>query len=364
MSHEEAAKTVTTDSNDVTSRVVDGNGWFEVKGNPLSKVGIFQYSGAQVGGDPSKVYNVYRPEEELSNPETLDSFRLLPWIDDHVMLGNPDTDQNLTPAEKKGIEGVIGEEVFFKDGILYGNIKVFSENLAALIESGKKQLSAGYRCVYELVSGTWNGQPFDAIQRNIRGNHLALVDEGRMGKEVAVLDHLTFTFDTKELKMTNTTLDERMQKICDWAEGKMAKDEAEEKEAKEKEAEDAVKGLAADAEEEEKEKEKKDGMDAAAMDAKLESFKKNFLKESFLKDALAQKLSAHVGTFDSADKTLQEVAEYGVEKLGLACPKGSEKVALDGFLHNRETTTSKFVLDSNSGGKKSGKLAAFINSNK
>lgn len=366
----------------MTARKTDGNGWYEIRSNPLSKVGVFPYSGSQIGGEPGKIYQVYRPEEELSNSETLDSFKLLPFIDDHVMLGSPE--KGLTPAEQKGIEGVIGEEVYYKDGILYGNIKVFSENLADLIEGGKKQLSAGYRCIYEIVSGVWNGIQYDAIQRKIRGNHLALVMEGRMGPEVAVLDKFSFTFDTKEIEeMTKPTQDERLAKVLDWAEARIAQDEAEaaKKKEEEKAIKDGMKGIkGVDEEEEEKEKgkkaedegkedeEKEKGMDAAAFDAavnvKLEEFKKNTLRELSARDALAKKLSTFIGAFDHAEKTLDEVAKYGIEKLGITCPAGSEKAVLDGFFHNRSNTQEKaFALDA-AHKKTSGLLAAKINKNR
>lgn len=360
-----AYKTAGKDS--ASAREVDNNGWFEVKGNPLSKVGIFPYSGGQIGGDPSKIYNIYRPEEELSNQETIDSFKLLPWINEHVMLGN--SDDGLTPAEQKGIEGVLGEDIYFENGILYGNIKVFSENLADLIESGKKQLSAGYRCKYDMVSGDWNGQSYDGIQREIRGNHLALVQEGRMGKDVAVLDHFIFTFDTKELKMPDEIKEEK-EKIetegKDGIEGIKGIDESEKEDDKEKES--------MDADDDEKKDDKKDsGMDAAfvldelkALRAKVASFEKNGAKniasEISARDSLAKTLSYHIGTFDASDKSLTEVAEYGVKKLGLTCPKGSEKIALDGFLHNRKVEKAVHAFDSAATG--AGKFQAFLNTAK
>lgn len=189
----------------VTARKYDANGWFEVPDNPLSKVGVFPYSAASVGfpgweENPSKVVMVYRPEEELADPEAAESFKLSPWVDDHTMLGNPDADPALTAAENKGVHGVVGEKVWYDKAarILRGNLKLWSHRLAGLIDSGKKELSCGYRCVYEFTSGVFEGQRFDAIQRQIRGNHLASVDRGRMGPGVAVLDHLTFTFDAME----------------------------------------------------------------------------------------------------------------------------------------------------------------------
>ncbi|AHG75428.1 Phage protein [Mannheimia varigena USDA-ARS-USMARC-1296] len=170
---------------------IDTNGWFEVKDNPLSKEGVFLYRGSQIrlpdGTQPpdlNQLYPVYRPAEELE--KSIDSFRLIPWVDEHTMLGGEE--MGMTPAEKKGVNGVIGEDVYFKDGTLFGNIKVFSERFARQIENGKKELSLGYRCSYEHSPGVWNGQKYDYIQRDLRGNHLALVEKGRMGADVRVMD--------------------------------------------------------------------------------------------------------------------------------------------------------------------------------
>lgn len=193
----------------MTARVPDVNGWYEVQGNPLSKVGVFPYSGRSIGApNADQIYMVYRPADELGSPETVTSARLQPWTDDHAMLGDPATDESLKPAEEKGVHGVIGEQTYYDpaDRTLYGNLKLWSNRLGSLIDAGKKELSMGFRCVYDFTSGIFEGQPYDAIQRCIRFNHLASVAQGRMGPGVAVLDHLTFTFDAKDLNpMTATT---------------------------------------------------------------------------------------------------------------------------------------------------------------
>ena len=174
-----------------SARQYDINGWPEIQDNPLSRVGVFEYLGSSINApEPDRIYRVYRPEKELSDPECIESFKLLPWVIDHTMLGEEET-----PAEQKGIHGVIGENVYFdnKSQMLKGNIKVFSEHHENLIDSGKKELSLGYRCKYLFNrNGTFNGEPYDTIQTQIRGNHLASVDEGRMGPAVAVLDSVTF----------------------------------------------------------------------------------------------------------------------------------------------------------------------------
>lgn len=354
----------------MSQRSIDTNNWVEIKNNPLSKVGVFPYLGRSIGApEPDKVYYVYRPEEEISDPATIESFKLIPWVDDHTMLGDPES--GFTPAEYKGVHGVIGEEVYYKDGILYGNLKLFSETLKRLVDSGKKQLSAGYRCMYEMASGVWNGQKYDAIQRNIRGNHLALVAEGRMGKEVSVLDHLTFTFDTKEFSMS----DEEKAKAEAEAKAKEAKD-AEEKEAKEKaeqEAKDAEEAAA-------KEKAEKESMDAkervAALEKQVSSmaadsaeFKKNAFKavvgQVAKRNALYDKLSPHVGAFDHSEMTLAEVAEYGVKKLGIACDAGHEESALNGFLVAAKSSYQSGTVSMDTVHRsKSSELDAYINGKK
>ena len=70
-----------------TARVEDINGYITIEKNPISRSGVFQYLGRSIGApEPDKIYNVYRPAEEFT-PETIDSFKLLPIVDDHTMLG-------------------------------------------------------------------------------------------------------------------------------------------------------------------------------------------------------------------------------------------------------------------------------------
>jgi hypothetical protein len=218
-----------TDSQQVSARIADANGWYEVKNNPLSKVGVFPYLGSSIRApDPMKLYNVYRPAAELSKPATLNSLKLLPWIDDHAMLGS-ETAPNYIAPEQKGIEGVIGENVYFANNIIYGNIKVFSNRLAKLIRNGKVDLSCGYRCKYVWpgdpgwIAGMFNGKPYDCIQTNIIFNHLALVQDGRMGDEVSVLDSaddidgaLFITFDSKDIIYMKKLNTKRIKALVEW----------------------------------------------------------------------------------------------------------------------------------------------------
>jgi len=382
-------------SDSETSREYDLNGWAEIKGNPISKVGIFPYLGAQISDEliPDKIYKVYRPEAELNNAETINSFRLLPWTNEHAMLGD-----GQMPAEQKGVHGVIGEDVYFEGGYLKANLKVFSEELADLINSGKKELSIGYRCVYDLTPGVYEGESYDVVQRDIRGNHIALVEEGRSGKDIAVLDHFKITFDSKDLKMPDFEQENYEDKMGDMSKPADAKDEGEmsivecremlkkiaehlermseskdefldDEEAEEaNESENVIdedvepadfvkKAEVTDADEEEEVKEELSKKAAMAGDSM-----KSVLKEISRRDALAERLSRHVGTFDHKDLTVQEVAKYGVKKLGLYCSKGHEEAVLSGYLQGARASQA-VALDS-AKHVKSSAIDAYINGGK
>lgn len=167
------------------AKKVDDNGWWIIKDNPLSKVGIFPYLGKQIDDslEPNKIYRVFRPAEELLNEETVKSFHLVPLINDHEMLG-----KDYEPAEEKGIDGIVSNPRPAHGDMLIGDIKIFSEKMMDDIKHGKKELSMGYTCTYDLTPGKWDGQPYDVVQRDLRGNHVALVDRGRMGSDVRVYD--------------------------------------------------------------------------------------------------------------------------------------------------------------------------------
>ena len=60
------------------------------------------------------------------------------------------------------------------------------------------------------------------------------------------------------------------------------------------------------------------------------------LRSREARDRLYADLSKHVGAFDHADKSLDDVAKYGVEKLGIACDSGAELATLRGYLSAKQ----------------------------
>lgn len=350
----------------MSNRVKDINGFWEVKDNPISKIGVFPYSGAQIGhADKDRIFMVYRSAEELGSQETIDSFKLQPWINGHVMLGSEESGR--TPAEKKGIGGVIGEQVHFDGEYLRGNIKIFSEAHKAAIDNGAGELSAGFHCKYLMDDGIFQGQPFQVRQVMIRGNHLASVEEGRCGADVAVMDSMTFAMDSNQLEYSpmadtpeetgSASLDQlpalleqlvpimaALQKVVP---GAPVDPVVEEPVVESVDEED----LTATADEEGEKPVDGEGMDAKLMAREIRSLKaqikalsakpaeamdaKAFATQMADRDQLARELSGFVGTFDHARMDLAGVAAYGCEKLGLKAPKGAELTAVKGYLHGR-----------------------------
>jgi hypothetical protein len=169
------------------AKEIDNNSFWIYEGTPISSVGVYPYLGRQISTEleADKVYFVYRPAEELNKKKTVESFKLLPVVNGHR---DPKTAQ---------LHGTSSESVYFDGDKLKADLKIFTESLQNEIKNGKKEISIGYKCRYEDAKGIYNGSKYDFIQRNIRGNHIALVEKGRCGAEVAVQDK-KLTWDTAE----------------------------------------------------------------------------------------------------------------------------------------------------------------------
>lgn len=374
----------------MSARIHDSNGWYRVDRNPISRVGVFPYLGRSIGvtgEDADKVFQVYRPAEELGSADAIESFRTVPVISDHTMLGA--VDLGLTPAARKGVGGTTGDNVEFDaaSGILYSNIKIFDEGLAGEINAGKKELSCGYRCAYDFTPGEFNGQKYDVVQRRMRGNHVAVVKKGRMGSDIAVLDS-QFTYDSVDVLELKPVLDKETQDAIA-ATVKAALDGldikttvnaavADAMPAALKEAIAAKKDDDDDDEEGEDKKAKKaaKATDAqAALDAanaRIDELTKQIAGQPKAldakdvmatvadRDALYQRVKPFVGVFEHGAMDASELAVYACDKLGLKAAEGAERAALDGFLHNRtvaRTVTSG--LDAAPTDGKTAALAAF-----
>lgn len=371
----------------MSKRVQDNNGWIEVKDNPITKEGVFDYLGRDIGltdERANKIVRVYRPAEELE--KAVDLFKNIPLIDDHELIG-----KEATPAEKKGVQGWVGEQVLIDPPYVKANLRIVSDSLINKIKNGKVDLSLGYKNDYEYISGEFNGQRYDAIQRNIRPNHLALVDLGRTGKDVVVLDH--YTIDSNNLGV-NMTLEELKAAIAALTEeernalkslfvtqdeeDKETKDEAGEMTEEEKAAAESAAVVAEEAavvaqeaaelaseaaetgdpvvaaEAETKAEEAADKAEEAAEVVTMDSMRKAIVKELNARDSLGRRAQKFVGTFNyTTMDSAQSVAEYAAKKLGIKAAKGHEIVALDAWMQGRQKANEVVTMDTNTVSKDS-----------
>ena len=314
----------------MSKRVVDINGWITIKDNPILKAGIFPYLGSEIGqGEPTRVYKVLRSDEELSKPEAIKSFELVPLINEHFVLGELGTD-----TDDKSIDGIVGESIYFEAPYLKSNIKVFGKHIKKLIEVGKIELSAGYSCKYIPAE---NNPDYDFIQTDIRANHLALVEAGRNGSDVAVQDALKFTLDSKELLMNLEDILAQISALSDEDKAKLLATlkpaEDENTEVEKEVAKDEEKAVATDMEKTEVAKDEDAPVDVEAI--KQEAVKEVMSELAEVKE-IASDLTEVIGEIPpvAMDSKVKLVA-YGLDKLKIKAKKGEELATLRGYLQHK-----------------------------
>lgn len=136
----------------------------------LTSTGIFEYANPD-----GSIRRELRLPEDVFDPESLASFEGKPIIVTHdAGLVNKDN------VHEYQIGTILSEG--FRDGQDV-KAKIIIHDTAEMKKSGLKELSLGYSLDLDETSGVWNGRHYDAIQRNIRINHLALVGEARAGEQ-------------------------------------------------------------------------------------------------------------------------------------------------------------------------------------
>lgn len=173
-----------------STRVEDTkNGFLRVSDNPFTREQVVQYRGHEIpdwqlhGLERDKLYNVYRPADELKRPETIASLNGIPLLLEHETY-DPDN-----PPVRRQI-GSAGTDAKWVPPYLTNSLTLTSTKAINLLKSGAmKELSLGY--YYDPVfkpGKAPNGDAYDVKMTNITANHIALVEEGRAGHDVAVHD--------------------------------------------------------------------------------------------------------------------------------------------------------------------------------
>lgn len=171
---------------DRSLRSYDQDGRLHVETSNISKATVNPYYGSeipnyrQLGLDPKKVYYLLRDPEELE--KAAPTFNNLPLLNKHIPVSADD-------PQKDVIVGTTGSDAKFEDGYLKCSLAVWDSEAIAGIESGEQmELSSAYRYTADMTAGEFNGIRYDGVMRDIVGNHVALVDVGRAGRDVVVSD--------------------------------------------------------------------------------------------------------------------------------------------------------------------------------
>lgn len=141
----------------------------------VTNIGIFPYMLPD-----GTIRNELRLPEEVFDEASLETLKGKPLTDDH-----PDVAVDPDNVKELGV-GAVGTEPFHDDQCVYAPLTIQRRSAIDAAKGGKRALSCGYTCELEFTSGVKWGQKYDAIQRKIRYNHVALVDAGRAGEDAVL----------------------------------------------------------------------------------------------------------------------------------------------------------------------------------
>lgn len=136
----------------------------------VTSVGIFEYKNPGGG-----IRRELRLPEHVFAPESLETYKGKPVIITH----------GAGRVDKRNVEREIVGTIL-SDGYQDGDdvrAQIIIHGINEVQGSGLRELSLGYDLVLDETPGEWNGQPYDAIQTEIRINHLALVGDARAGEQ-------------------------------------------------------------------------------------------------------------------------------------------------------------------------------------
>ena len=131
----------------------------------IGRVGILKYKNP----DGTPRYE-YRPPEEAFNADSLETLKGMPITIGHHGMVSKENWSKVIPVGTVMSSGRQDGDNIRADVVIYN------------LPTSARELSCGYKCDTEETPGTTpDGQHYDAIQRNIRYNHVAIVRRARAG---------------------------------------------------------------------------------------------------------------------------------------------------------------------------------------
>ncbi|WP_313522251.1 DUF2213 domain-containing protein [Shinella sp.] len=172
------------------------DGYMTVSARVARAGNVQLYGGAEVGRPELATVRVYRPADEVFSADTMQSFAHRP-----VTLGHPSSSVSSTNWRDVAKGWSDGEVVRDGEFVRVSMLLADADTITA-VENGTRELSMGYDCSLDWTAGTTPaGEAYDAVQRRIRSNHIAVVPQARGGSELRLGD--SAGANRKELNMMN-----------------------------------------------------------------------------------------------------------------------------------------------------------------
>ncbi|MEC4682370.1 MAG: DUF2213 domain-containing protein [Nitrospirota bacterium] len=147
---------------------------------PIARTGVMIYGDGEVPvetGSEGVVY-VTRTPDEVFKPEAMASFEGKPVTSLHPSaLVTPETWRDHVVGTVNNVRKV--------DNLLVADLLIADRDAIKAVQDGLREVSCGYDASYEQT------RPGYAVQRDIVGNHVALVPKGRCGPTCAISDAKT-----------------------------------------------------------------------------------------------------------------------------------------------------------------------------
>lgn len=142
-----------------------------IKGTAIvTRTGIFKYVDNQ-----GNIRLELRHPEDVLEEDSLESLKQIP-----ITVEHPTVLVDSSNVKQLGV-GLTGETVKIDGENIKTTVTITAIEGVEAINSGKEELSLGYTLDLEEEEGIYNGQPYTHRQKNIRYNHLAIVERGRAG---------------------------------------------------------------------------------------------------------------------------------------------------------------------------------------
>lgn len=142
---------------------------------PITRPGVFPYQ-----RQDGTVQMEAKLPDEIFNDRTIRSARSKPVTDEHP--NEPVTIDNYQTYAK----GMSHTDARVEDLKLFVSLTITDKDLIQKVYDGKREISIGFMSDVVAESGVYNGQTYEYVQRNLEINHIAIVDQGRAGPEVAI----------------------------------------------------------------------------------------------------------------------------------------------------------------------------------